>query len=193
MEATIRIGYARVSTIGQCTESQIEALTAAGCERVFEETASGASRDRPQLAAALTYLRSGDTLVVWKLDRLARSMRQLLDTVEALRDRDIGLQSLTEQLDTTTPGGKLVFHIFGALGEFERQLISERTRAGLEHARRQGRVGGRPKRMTDDDLVAARAMMSSRDMTMEAIAARLGVSPATLYRAFPGGRPDASQ
>lgn len=126
--------------------------------------------------------------MVWKLDRLARSLRQLIETIEDLGARGIGFQSLTEQLDTTTPGGKLVFHLFGALGEFERQLISERTRAGLAHARSLGRKGGRPKSMDHDDIIAARALMSSPEMTMEAIAERLGVSPATLYRAFPGGR-----
>ena len=121
------IGYARVSTQEQNTSLQRDALHAAGCERLFEEKASGAQRDRPQLKAALDYMREGDTLVVWKLDRLARSLRQLIDTVEELNSREIGLRSLTESIDTTTAGGKLIFHIFGALAEFERSVIRERT------------------------------------------------------------------
>ena len=125
------VGYARVSTQDQKPALQRDALTAAGCEKLFEETASGAQRDRPQLQAAIDYMRAGDTLVVWKLDRLARSVKQLIETVEGLDARGIGFRSLTETIDTTTPGGKLVFHIFGALAEFERSIIRERTKAGL--------------------------------------------------------------
>ncbi len=182
------IGYARVSTQEQNPKAQIDALEAAGCERVFTETASGAQRDRPELRAALDYMRSGDTLVVWKLDRLARSLKQLLHTVEDLAERSIGLRSLTEQLDTTSPGGRLVFHIFGALAEFERAIIRERTMAGLEAARSQGRVGGRPPALGEKDLAAARALMSNPEITVAEIARRLGVNPSTLYRAIPGGR-----
>jgi len=130
------VGYARVSTQDQKPELQLDALTAKRCERVFEEKASGAQRDRPELKAALDYMRQGDTLVVWKLDRLARSMKQLIETVEDLDKRGIGFRSITEAIDTTTPGGKLVFHIFGALAEFERSIIRERTKAGLKAARR---------------------------------------------------------
>ena len=138
------VGYARVSTQDQKPALQRDALTAAGCEKLFEETASGAQRDRPQLQAAIDYMRQGDTLVVWKLDRLARSMKQLIETVEALDARGIGFRSLTEAIDTTTPGGKLVFHIFGALAEFERSIIRERTSAGLTAARDHGNSASGP-------------------------------------------------
>jgi DNA invertase Pin-like site-specific DNA recombinase len=130
----------------------------------------------------------GDTLVVWKLDRLARSMKQLIETVEKLRVRGIGLRSLREALDTTTAQGLLVFHMFSALAEFERSLIRERTRAGLAAARRIGRTGGRPPKLNDDDLEAARALLANPDIGVTQIADRLGVSPATLYRYIPAGR-----
>jgi DNA invertase Pin-like site-specific DNA recombinase len=155
---------------------------------IFTEKASGAQRDRPQLHAALDYMRADDTLVVWKLDRLARSLRQLLDTVEALHSRHIGLRSLTEAIDTGTPGGTLVFHLFGALAEFERSIIRERTRAGLAAARARGRTGGRPPALSAVDKQAARALLKDPAITVEDVAKRLQVSPATLYRHFPGGR-----
>ena len=129
------VGYARVSTHDQDPALQHDALEKVGCERVFTETASGAQRDRPELKAALDYMRPGDILVVWRLDRLARSMKQLIETVEGLENREVGFRSITESIDTTTSGGKLVFHIFGALAEFERTIIQERTRAGLAAAR----------------------------------------------------------
>ena len=182
------IGYARVSTQDQNPALQLDALKAAGCERVFEERASGAQRDRPQLTAAIDYMRAGDTLVVWKLDRLARSIKQLIETVEAMEGQGIGFRSLTEAIDTTTPGGKLVFHIFGALAEFERSIIRERTRAGLEAARSRGRRGGRPAKLNERDLVAARAMLANDAITVEDVARRLQVSPATLYRHLPAAR-----
>lgn len=182
------VGYARVSTADQDTGLQVEALKAAGCKRIFRETASGAQRDRPELAKALDYLREGDVLCVWKLDRLARSLRQLLETGEALAERGIGLRSLTESIDTSTPGGRLVFHVFGALAQMERELIRERTMAGLANARRMGRKGGRPRAMTDADIAKAKAMLAAPEITVEAVAETLGVSPATLYRAIPGGR-----
>ena len=182
------IGYARVSTQDQKPALQLDALKLAGCDRVFEEKASGAQRDRPQLKAALEYMRSGDTLVVWKLDRLARSVKQLIETVEMLEEQGIGFRSLTEAIDTTTPGGKLVFHIFGALAEFERSIIRERTRAGLDAARARGRRGGRPPKLREKDLVAARAMLANDEITVEDVARRLQVSPATLYRHLPAAR-----
>jgi Site-specific recombinases, DNA invertase Pin homologs len=182
------IGYARVSTQDQKPELQLDALTAAGCEKVFEEKASGAQRDRPQLQAAIDYMRAGDTLVVWKLDRLARSVKQLIETVEGLDARGIGFRSFTEAIDTTTPGGKLVFHIFGALAEFERSIIRERTKAGLASARARGRLGGRPPALSPEDMAAARALLSDPDITVGAVARRLGVAPSTLYRHLPGGR-----
>ena len=147
---------------------------------------SGAVTDRPALHDALEFARSGDTLIVWKLDRLARSMKQLIETVETLRLRGIGFRSLTEALDTTTAQGRLVFHMFGALAEFERSLILERTQAGLVAARRAGRTGGRPPKLTDDDIEAAKA--TNPDIGVTQIAHRLGVSPATLYRYIPAAR-----
>jgi DNA invertase Pin-like site-specific DNA recombinase len=149
---------------------------------------SGAVAERPALHDAVEFARSGDTLIVWKLDRLARSMKQLIETIEDLRVRGIGFRSLTEALDTTTAQGRLVFHMFGALAEFERSLIRERTQAGLAAARRLGRKGGRPPKLTEDDLEAARALLANLDIGVTQIAHRLGVSPATLYRYIPAAR-----
>ena len=129
-----------------------------------------------------------DTLVVWKLDRLARSLKQLIETVEALGERGIGLRSLTESLDTTTSGGTLVFHLFAALAEFERSIIRERTRSGLQAARRRGRLGGRPPALSGQDLVEAKALFRDPEITVTQVAKRLGVAPSTLYRHIPGGR-----
>nr|WP_272211157.1 recombinase family protein [Marinicella sp. W31]MDC2877042.1 recombinase family protein [Marinicella sp. W31] len=143
----MRVGYARVSTIDQNPELQLEALRRAGCEKVFTERGSGARDDRPELGRILSdVLRGGDTLVVWKLDRLARSLKKLIATAEELERAQIGLVSLTESIDTTTPGGMLTFHVFGAIAQFERALIRERTTAGLVEARQRGRKGGRPPR-----------------------------------------------
>jgi DNA invertase Pin-like site-specific DNA recombinase len=182
------VGYARVSQATQDAALQVEALKGAGCKRIFTETASGAQRDRPELAKALDYLREGDVLTVWKLDRCSRSLKQLIETVEMLGERGIGFRSLTENIDTTTPGGRLIFHVFGSLAQFERELIRERTMAGLANARRLGRRGGRPRAMTDADIAKAKAMLAAPEITVEAVAETLGVSPATLYRAIPGGR-----
>ena len=182
------VGYARVSTLDQDPALQLDALKATGCERIFTEKASGTQRDRPQLKAALEYLREGDSLVVWKLDRLARSLTQLITSVADLEGRGIGLRSITEQIDTTTAGGRLIFHIFGALAEFERAVIRERTSAGLAAARARGKKGGRPTTMKDKDITAAKAMLADPSLTVEDIAERLHVSPATLYRHIPGGR-----
>ena len=182
------VGYARVSTLDQKPTLQIDALKAAGCTRIFTEKASGAQRERPELSAALDYIRQRDTLVVWKLDRLARSMRQLIETVEDLQSRGIELRSLTESIDTATPGGRLVFHIFGALAEFERAVIRERTSAGLQAARERGKKGGRPRTFGPKDLAAAKALLADPAIRVEDVAARLKVSPATLYRHLPGGR-----
>jgi DNA invertase Pin-like site-specific DNA recombinase len=184
----MRIGYARVSTGDQDSSLQLDALQAAGCAKMFQEKASGAQRERPQLMAALDYLRQGDTLVVWKLDRLARSLKQLIETVEGLEMRGIGLCSLTEAIDTTTAGGRLIFQIFGALAEFERQVIRERTKAGLAAARVRGRTGGRPPALSAADLAAARALLKEPDISVAAVAKRLGVAPSTLYRHLPKAR-----
>src|SRR5208283_2721813 len=167
---------------------QQDALKEAGREKIFIEQMSGAVSDRPALCEALSYARSGDILIVWKLDRLARSMKQLIETIEGLRLRGIGFRSLTEAIDTTTPQGVLVFHMFGALAEFERSLIRERTRAGLAAAKRAGRTGGRPPKLTDDDLDAASTLLANPDIPVSEVASRMGVSPATLYRYIPAAR-----
>jgi len=176
------LGYARVSTTDQQPHLQVDALERAGCYRVYTETASGARPDRPTLEQVLDQLRPGDTLVVWKLDRLGRSLRHLVDTVTGLAERGIGFRSLQEAIDTTTPGGKLVFHVFAALAEFERDLIGERTAAGLAAARTRGRHGGRPPVMTVHKLQVAREMYASGQYTVAAIATTLGVSRASIYR-----------
>lgn len=182
------IGYARVSTIDQTPDLQLDALRSAGASRIFVETASGAKADRPELKAALDYVRPGDTLVVWKLDRLARSITQLISTVELLGRKECGFRSLTEAIDTTTPTGRLVFHIFSALTEFERSIIRERTLAGLEAARARGRKGGRPRALSDQQLMAAKALIRDGSLTVAEIATQLGVSDSTLYKHMPRPR-----
>jgi DNA invertase Pin-like site-specific DNA recombinase len=184
------VGYARVSTQEQNLELQITALQESGCKKIFTEKASGAQRDRPELKAALEYMRpnEGDTLVLWKLDRLARSLRQLIDTVEDLEKQGIGFKSLTESIDTTNSGGRLIFHIFAALSEFERGIIKERTIAGLKAAKDMGKIGGRPPSLMSDDLVAAKALLRDKEITVKEVAKRLKVDPSTLYRHLPGGR-----
>lgn len=176
------LGYARVSTIEQNPQLQLDALAAAGCERIWTDHASGALDQRVELTAILDYLRPGDTLVVWRLDRLARSTRHLLELSERFAEQNIGLRSLTEAIDTTTPAGRLVFHIFGAIAEFERDLIKERTQAGLAAARARGRVGGRPTKMTPQKITIARQLRDERELTMAQIADTIGVSRPTLYR-----------
>ncbi len=184
------VGYARVSTGEQTLDLQLDALTKAGCGKVFTETASGAKADRPVLEEVLAYARSGDTLVVWRLDRLGRSLPHLIETVAALRNRGIGFKSLTEQIDTTTPGGKLIFHVFGALAEFERDLIRERTHAGLAAARARGRTGGRPKKLAEPkQLALAQALYEGGQTDIDTICQTLGISRATLYR-YLKSRPD---
>lgn len=182
------IGYARISTGDQNINLQIDALKEAGCSRIFEEVASGSRRDRPELAAAVDYLTGGDTLVVWKLDRLARSLQQLIETVEVLHKIGCGFRSLTEAIDTTTAGGRLVFHIFGALAEFERNIIRERTLAGLQAARARGRKGGRPKAMNAQNMAVAQALIKDGVLTVREVAKQVGVSPATLYKYMPASR-----
>lgn len=183
----MRIGYARVSTDKQVHDAQIDALHAAGCDRVFTETASGARKDRPVLREVLNYLRPGgqDTLVVHKLDRVARSLPHLIEIMDRLSKDEIGFQSLSEDINTTTPGGKLLFHLMGALAEFERDLIRARTHAGLKAARDRGRTGGRPKKMTEDKVNAVREMLANGTPVKDAAAA-VGVSVPTLYRWLPG-------
>jgi len=186
----MNIGYARVSTGDQTLNLQLDALRAAGCDRVFEETASGAKADRPVLKEATAYARAGDVLVVWRLDRLGRSLQHLLTTIAELAERGIGFKSLTEQIDTTTPGGKLVFHLFGALAEFERDLIRERTNAGLAAARARGRLGGRPKKLADPkQLALVQQLYAAGQTDIATICTTLGISRATLYRALSNNAP----
>ena len=181
------IGYARVSTAEQDTALQTDALSRAGCEKIFEDTASGTKAERPGLAAALAYLREGDVLVVWRLDRLGRSLPHLIEVVDGLQARGVGFRSLTEDMDTTTPGGRLVFHVFGALGQFERDLIRERTRAGLAAAAARGRKGGRKPVVTADKLQRAKAYMA-HGLTVREAATRVKVSKTSLYVALQAER-----
>lgn len=182
------IGYARISTGDQSLSLQADALREAGCSRIFEEIASGARRDRPVLVETIKQMMRGDTLVVWKLDRLARSLQQLIETVEILENLGCGFRSITESIDTTTPGGRLIFHIFGALAEFERSIIRERTLAGLRAARARGRKGGRPKAMNEQSLIVAQALLRDGLLTVREIATQVGVAPATLYKYMPAPR-----
>jgi DNA invertase Pin-like site-specific DNA recombinase len=177
------IGYARVSTIDQDPALQVDALAAAGCTKIFDDRASGARADRPGLRQALDYLRKGDVLVVWKLDRLGRTLAHLIETVSALEERGVGFRSITEAIDTTTPGGRLVFHLFGALGQFERDLIRERTRAGLSAAAARGRKGGRKPVVDAEKLARARGMVA-RGFSVREAAIRLRVSKTALYAAL---------
>lgn len=181
------IGYARVSTPEQDLALQLDALQAAGATRIFEDRGvSGAKTERPGLIAALSFLRDGDTLMVWKLDRLGRSMTHLLQTVADLEDRGVGFRSLTESIDTTTPTGRLVFHIFGALGQFERDLIRERTNAGLTAAMARGRKGGRPTAATPERVARARQLIAA-GLTVREAAARVRVGKSALYTALKNG------
>jgi len=177
------IGYARVSTNDQTLDLQQDALNQAGCEKIFTDTASGAKAERKGLEQALSTARAHDTLVVWRLDRLGRSLPHLIETIQGLENRHIGFKSITESIDTTTPGGKLIFHIFGALAEFERNLIRERTNAGLEAARARGRVGGRPKLdPTNKKAQLARSLYQDKSRTVIDICKALNISRAQFYR-----------
>lgn len=179
---SIDIGYIRTSKKDQNPDLQRRELRAFGCERIFEEQVSSRKADRPELRAALDYCREGDRIVVWKLDRLGRSLRELIDLVNELAERGVEFVSLRENIDTMTPGGKLVFHVFGSVAEFERDLIRERTMAGLEAARARGRNGGRRRLMDDRQVKMARRMMADRDAVPADVAAAFGVSKPTLYR-----------
>lgn len=187
----MKVGYARVSTQDQDLSLQLDALKREGCERVFQEKASGGQRERPELQAALSFMRAGDTLVIWKLDRLARSLKQLIETVEDFESQGIGLKSLQDPVDTSSPSGKLVFHIFAALAEFERGVIRDRTNAGLKSARERGRLGGRPPALSPEDLQAARAMLKDSNIPVSTVARRMGVAASTLYRHIPKARSES--
>jgi len=177
------IGYARVSTNDQTLDLQKDALTKAGCGKIFTDTVSGSTTERKGLDQALTQLRAGDTLTVWRLDRLGRSLPHLIETITSLEKEGIGFKSLTENIDTTTSGGKLIFHIFGALAEFERNLVRERTVAGLEAARARGRLGGRPKLdPSNKKAQLAKSLYQDKTRTVIDICKALNISRAQFYR-----------
>lgn len=179
------IGYARISTQDQTLNLQLDALEKIGCNKIFTDTISGSTTQRKGLDEALEYVREGDTLVVWRLDRLGRSLRHLIETITKLNNRKIGFKSITENIDTTTSGGKLIFHIFGALAEFERDIIKDRTNAGLQAARARGRLGGRPKAKTlntSKKVALAQSLYDNKNNTIEDICKTLYISRSTLYR-----------
>lgn len=176
-----RIGYARVSTDDQTLDLQLDALQASNCEVIYQEKASGKNKERPELEYCLKALRAGDVLVVWRLDRLSRSLRDLVQIIASLEDRQVGFESLTEKIDTTSATGKLTFHVFAALAEFERNIIRERTCAGLQAARARGRKGGRSPALTEKQIREVRALMADPQISVSDIAKRYGVSRTTLY------------
>jgi len=176
------VGYARVSTQDQTLDLQRDALTKAECKRIYTDTASGAKTDRKGLQEALDHLREGDILVVWRLDRLGRTLKQLIELINDLNNQGVGFKSLTENIDTTTSGGKLIFHIFGALAEFEREVIRERTNAGLQAARARGRLGGRPKSLDEKKIAQLRSLYESKKYSGEDICEMMGISRGTLYK-----------
>ena len=176
------IGYARVSTEDQHLHLQIDALKKTGCEKFFTDEMSGAKRERPGLSEALSFVRTGDTLVVWRLDRLGRSLKDLITRIEELKQRQVEFRSLTENIDTSSSGGKFMFHVFSALAEFERDLIRERTMAGLTAARARGRFGGRPRAMAAEKVKMAASLMKDSNVSVKEICRNLGVSRTTLYR-----------
>ncbi len=182
------LGYARVSTDQQDHALQLDALRAAGCDKLFVETAGGAKAHRAELARLLDTARAGDQIVVWRLDRLGRSLKHLIDLSEQLQQRGVGLRSLTEAIDTSTPAGRFLFSLLGALAAMEREVLVERTRAGLAAAAARGRRGGRPPALDESRVRAAKAMLASGTMTAAEVARQVGCSTSTLYRSLPGGR-----
>ena len=178
----MRIGYARVSTDDQILDLQLDALRGQGVETIYQEHASGKNTARPELENCLKALREGDTLVVWRLDRLGRNLADLVQTVNALEARGVGFESLTEQINTHSPTGKLVFHLFASLAEFERNLIRERTMAGLKSARARGNSGGRPRKLQGKELAMATSLLVNRDNDVTEVAKQFGVHRSTLYR-----------
>lgn len=182
LQVYMLIGYARVSTQDQTLNLQKDALEKIGCTKIFSDIISGATTEREGLDEALTYVREEDTLVVWRLDRLGRSLKHLIETITKLNNRKIGFKSIQENIDTTTSGGKLIFHIFGALAEFERDIIRERTQAGLQAARARGRLGGRPKALNEKKASIAQALYKDKNNAIADICKTLNISRATLYR-----------
>ena len=178
----MNIGYARISTTNQLIDMQVDALSKIGCEQIYTDTGSGRNFDRKELQVCLKALRKGDKLYVWKLDRLGRSVRHLIKTVQALSERGVEFVSLSEKIDTSSSGGKLVFNVFSALAEFERDLISERTKEGLAAARKRGRKGGRPKKLDNEQIKIAKTLLLDPEQTVTGVAKHLGVGRNTLYR-----------
>ena len=176
------VGYARISTQDQNLDLQEDSLRSSGCERIFKDVASGAKKEKLGLIEAMSFIRKGDTLVVWKLDRLGRSLKHLIETINYLNEKKIGFRSLQEGIDTNTSGGKLIFHIFAALAEFERDIIKERTQAGLKAARSRGRLGGRPKIMDDKKISIAKSLLNDSKNSINDICEILKISRSTLYR-----------
>lgn len=176
------IGYVRVSTVDQNLDLQLDALKQVGCNKIYKDMASGTKTDRIGLSEVLKYIRSGDTLVVWRLDRLGRSLRHLIDTINQINDQGSYFRSLQENIDTSTSGGKLIFHIFGALAEFERDIIRDRTNAGLAAARKRGRIGGRRKIMDKEKIALAKSLFKDKTNSISSICEILNVSKTTLYR-----------
>jgi DNA invertase Pin-like site-specific DNA recombinase len=177
----MKIGYARVSTSDQALGPQTDTLSESGCEKLFTDVASGVRTERPGLDNAIAFCRKGDTLVVWKLDRMGRSMSHLIETVQKLEEKGVGFKSLTENIDTTTAGGRFFFHVFGALAEFERDLIRERVQAGLKSARARGRKGGRPP-VSEETRAMAKTLLADKSLSVKQICDRLGIAKSTLYK-----------
>lgn len=178
----MKVGYARVSTDEQILDLQLDALQKEGCDRIFQDRVSGAKSDRPQLRECLDYVREGDIVVVWRLDRLGRSLKHLIEIVEGLSNKGVEFKSITESMDTASPGGKLIFHIFGAIAEFERNLIKERTLAGLAAARARGRNGGRPRSLSQSEIEVGIKLAKDSDWTVEQICQHLNINRSTYYR-----------
>lgn len=183
----MRIGYARVSTEDQKLDLQLDALQQAGCEKIFSDKISGVSDIRAGLTSALSHLRPGDTLVVWKLDRLGRSVRQLVDFVHGLEQRDVAFASITDGIDSSTPTGRFFFHVMAALAEMERDLIRERTKAGLAAAKARGRNGGRKAKLSPQQVAHAKVLLKMSGATGAEVARTLGVARSTLYRSLGAG------
>jgi DNA invertase Pin-like site-specific DNA recombinase len=178
----MKIGYTRISTHHQGAESQTKQLNDAGCTRIYEDVFSGRTKERPKLNKMMDALRKGDMVIVWKLDRLGRSLKDLIEIIEQFKSMGVHFRSLSENIDTTSAAGELVFHIIGAMAQFERNLISERTKAGLSAARARGKVGGRKQKLSDSDIAKAKAMTSDKSVSISEIAKHFGISRPTLYK-----------
>ena len=178
----MKVGYARVSTIDQNIDMQMDALRRENCREIFQDHASGIKSDRDGLERALEFMQEGDTLVVWKLDRLGRSLKHLIDIITLLNEKGMYFKSLQESIDTSSSGGKLIFHVFGALAEFERDMISERTIAGMAAAKERGRVGGRPRKLNENNRALALSLMEDKSYSAKDVCRTLGISKTTLYR-----------